>query len=80
MRGIQKKQIFDSVDVDVYVSPTVAEEYIKEKHLEDHFDSVHPLGFQIGTVNGVLDYGYEDWDDYYRWMQNESAAWDVPVP
>ena len=75
-----KKQIFDSVDIDVYVSSTVAEEYIKMKGWEDYFNSFHPLGFNIGTVNGVLDYGYEDWDDYYRWLQNDSAVWDVTIP
>ena len=75
-----KKQTFESVDIDVYASTTVADEYIKEQNWEDYFDSAHPFGFHIGTVNGVLDYGFEDWDDYNRWMQNESAAWDVPVP
>ncbi len=75
-----KKQIFDSVDIDVYASPTVAEEYIRMKGWEDYFNSAHPLGFHIGTVNGVLDYGYEDWDDYYKWLQNDSAVWDVPTP
>ena len=74
-----KKQVFDSVDIDVYASLAVAEEYIRKKGWEDLFDSGQPLGFHIGTVNGVLDYGYEDWEDYYGWLQDDSSVWDVPV-
>ena len=74
-----KKQIFDSVDIDVYVTLPVAEAYIKKKGWDSLFDPSHPFGFQIGTVEGVQDYEYEDLEDYHSWLKKDSDVWDVPV-
>ena len=74
-----KKQVFDSVDIDVYAELPIAEAYIKEKGWETYFDSFHPVAFHLGSVEGMLDYEYESWEDYFKWLQDDSCVWDVPL-
>ena len=74
-----KKQVFDSVDIDVYAELPIAEAYIKEKGWEKYFDSFDPVAFHIGSFEGIMDYEYESWDEYYKWLQGDSCVWDVPV-
>ena len=81
-----KKQVFDSVNLNVYAELPIARDWFLEDDelawlISDEVPEEFRVGeFQIGAIPGQVDYELVDWTQHQEWLKNDSCVWDLSVP